>query len=60
VKDRLFPALVLMAVVGATLLSSGIARGSVPLIAAGAAISAVSPWGVAAAWLIRRHRQPWK
>jgi uncharacterized membrane protein len=59
VKDRLFAALVIVAVTGASLLSSGIVRGSVPFMAAGAAVSAVSPWGVAVTWLIRRRRQ-WK
>ena len=59
-NDSLFPALVLMAVTGALLLSTGIAYGSVLVMAVGAAVSAVSPWGVTVAWLIRRRRQPWK
>jgi hypothetical protein len=38
-------------------LGEGIAHGWLPLIVAGAAMSAVFPWGIVAAWLVRRIRR---
>jgi hypothetical protein len=54
--DRLFLAVAIPTAAAGMTLSIGILYGSVPLMAAGAAMSAVFPWGIAAAWLIRRRR----
>jgi hypothetical protein len=55
-SDTRFRLIAIATAIAGTTLGNGIAHGWLPLIAAGAAMSAVFPWGVIAAWLVLRHR----
>ena len=59
VNNMPFPMLALLTVNAGIALSNGIAWGFVPAIVVGAALSAIFPWAIVAAWLIRRWRHRW-
>jgi hypothetical protein len=56
VNTRLFAVLAVITVAAGITLRIGIVSGSVSFLAAGAALSAISPWGVVAVRLVQRHR----